>query len=202
MFLPFNGQQARLSVVRGVIERFRPDAFVETGTFIGSTTRFFCGNGVPVYTAERDRVFWAIARMRLGWGSGAHVVRGDSRGMLERLVNLSFGRPLIYLDAHWWADLPVSDEIRIVVDNWDDAVIVVDDFFVDDDPGYACDAYAGAALALDTISIPAGVMRAFPGAPSALETGARRGTLYLAVGADAAAAFGELIARGELRPAV
>ena len=46
-----------MRAVRALINEFEPDALIETGTFIGSTTRFFAGNGVPVYTVELKRSF-------------------------------------------------------------------------------------------------------------------------------------------------
>ncbi len=73
---PFNGQHDRLRAVRALIEQFEPDAFIETGTFVGSTTRFFCGNGIPVYTAEIKRTFWILARLRLGWGPKRPPITG------------------------------------------------------------------------------------------------------------------------------
>lgn len=200
MAYPFNGQRARLQTVRALIARFDPDALIETGAFIASTTRFFCGNGVPVYSAEVKPSFLLLSRLRLGWASGARLFRGDSRTMLTRLAETRpFERPLVYLDAHWWSDVPVVSELDILFGTWSELVVIVDDFRVDDDPGYAYDEYNGIALSLENVTIPPDAMTAFPAIESDAETGARRGALYLAKGADATRALTELVDSGLLR---
>jgi hypothetical protein len=87
-----------------------------------------------------------------------------------------------YLDAHWEAHLPLRDELRIIAINWKDALILIDDFCVDDDPGYGYDDYGPmGSLTLDYIDIPelAGYVRLFPAVESAAETGSRRGAVLL-----------------------
>lgn len=135
MWEPFNGQHSRLQLVRALIEDLEPDVFVETGTFIASSTRFFSGQGVPVYTAEIRRSFALLARLRLGWRSDVKVTIGDSREMLRRLASTGlFARPFVYLDAYtWWEDLPVESELAIVCGAWDNAIVVVDDFRAESD---------------------------------------------------------------------
>lgn len=196
MYEPFNGQHARLRAVRALIERFEPDGFIETGTFLGSTTRFFAGNGVPVYSAEIDDLYWLLAKLRLGWRSGVELVRGDSRAMLESLTaERPFTRPFVYLDAHWGDDHPLRTEIALLCEHWSELVIVVDDFAVNGDSGYVYDR----GLSLSEVQLPAAIVAALPAMPSASETGARRGTLYIAHGEDATLALRELVGRGLLR---
>jgi hypothetical protein len=195
---PFSGQRERIRVVRTLIGLFEPDAFVETGTFIGSTTRFFCGNGLPVYTAEIKPEFWLLARLRLGWATDATVFRGDSRAMLRQLAAQPvFRRPFAYLDAHWGESWSLSDEIALLCAHWPEALIVIDDFLVEGDDGYGHEA----RLTLERVPIPGGALAAFPATPSQSETGARRGTLYVGHGPDATGALRELIRRAMLREA-
>ncbi|HLY47794.1 MAG TPA: hypothetical protein VKR21_01230 [Solirubrobacteraceae bacterium] len=196
MFEAFNGQQARRRVVQALIEQFEPDGFIETGTFLASTTRFFAGNNVPVYSAEINRLHWLLARLRLGWRSGVRLVYGDSRDMLDRLAaERPFRRPLAYLDAHWGEDHPLRDELARLCQHWSEVLIVVDDFAVDDDRGYSHDA----GLSLAEVRLPASVAVAVPATPSSSETGARRGALYLAHGENAKLAVREVMRRGLLR---
>jgi predicted O-methyltransferase YrrM len=49
---PLNGQQLRLRTVEALIRFFSPDAVIETGTFLGDSTRFFADQGLPVYSIE------------------------------------------------------------------------------------------------------------------------------------------------------
>jgi hypothetical protein len=200
MHQPFNGQLLRLRTIRALTDAFEPDAFVETGTFIGSTTRFFCGNGVPVFTVEVKPLFWLLGRLRLGWNRDVTVLRSDSRVALRLLAKqASFASPLVYLDAHWRDDVPLADELNLVFTLWDDTLAVVDDFRVDGDSGYAFDTYRGMPLALSDIHVPDNVLLAAPAQPSSEETGARRGTLYLAKGPRAERAMRDSATRGLLR---
>lgn len=197
---PFNGQDVRLRTVRGLIDRFDPDAFVETGTFLGFTTRFFAGNRVPVYTVEVDPKFYLAARVRLAWGGDVHVIKANSRDAVADLARKRpFNRPLAYLDAHWWDDLPLRDEVRSILGGWSEALIVIDDIQIPGDDGYGYDEHHGVALSLDLLDLPEGAVAAHPAGPSEQETGARRGTLYIGQGPDALAAIDTLVERGLLR---
>lgn len=183
---PFNGQSLRLKTVRSLVADFDPDGFVETGTFIGSTTRFFSGNSVPVFTCETKRAFWLLARMRMGWRTDVSVLRCDSRVMLESVARQrAVSRPLVYLDAHWWGDLPLAAELDLIFGAWEEVIVLIDDFRVPGDEGYAYDVYDGHALAIEAITLPPAAAAAVPAQPSESETGARRGTLYVAQGANA-----------------
>jgi hypothetical protein len=197
---PFNGQRMRLKTIRSLVAEFDPDSFIETGTFIGSTTRFFSGNGVPVFTSEMKRVFWLLARLRLGWRSNVTTVRCDSRAMLESLTQgRSFVRPFVYLDAHWWGDFPLTAELDLVLRSWEDVIVVIDDFRVPGDEGYGYDVYEGHPLAIEELTLPATTAVAFPAQPSEAETGARRGALFLGKGPGAQQALEHAAEQGLLR---
>lgn len=197
---PFNGQDVRLRTVRGLIDAFDPDAFVETGTFLGFTTRFFAGNRVPVYTVEVDPKFYFASRLRLAFNPEIHVIKANSRDALRDLAQTgTFARPFAYLDAHWWDDLPLQDEVRTIFGRWSDALIVIDDIRIPGDDGYGYDEHHGAPLSLELLDLPSGSVAAHPAVPSERETGARRGTLYLAQGPNGIAAVDALVERSLLR---
>lgn len=65
---------------------------------------------------------------------------------------MGYGRLFAYLDAHWGEDLPLAEKLEIVF-SWDsDAIVMIDDFQVPDDPGYAYDDYGpGKALTPDLV---------------------------------------------------
>ena len=88
---PFNGQSSTPENGPQPGRRLRARWLIETGTFIGSTTRFFSGNGVPVFTCEIKRAFWLVARMRIGWRTDVAILRRDSRAMLESVARQRTG---------------------------------------------------------------------------------------------------------------
>jgi hypothetical protein len=199
---PFNGQRVRLATVRALIDAYGPDAIVETGTFLGDTTRFFSGNLVPVYSIEIKAIYHLAAKLAMLRRPDVTLIRGDSVEVLSALaVSRPFRRPLAYLDAHWWSHLPLRGELDRLLRGWDRAAIVIDDFQVPGDRGYGFDAYEGVPLSLDMLQLPPSAFAAFPAGPSSEETGARRGTLYVGNGDAAVAALEELVGAGLLVPA-
>ncbi len=196
---PFNGQRERTEIIHELVEAFMPATCIETGTFYGFTAAHLAGFGVPVYTIERDPGLRAISRLRLLRQKGTvRVLAGDSASVLPKLASDPGIRdPFVYLDAHWGDRPPLVTEVETVLGRWSECVIVVDDFLVPHDGGYGHDTYAGQALSLDMLSLPDGVIAAYPSLPAERETGARRGTLFLGQGRGAGAVE-HLIGSGRL----
>jgi predicted O-methyltransferase YrrM len=186
---PFNGQHLRQNLFRHIIEVSQPSAIVETGTYLGTTTEFLADTNLPVYSIEARPRNYGFARMRLRGRKNVHVELADSRQGLHAL----FARPLrdisnsnlfFYLDAHWDEDLPLLDELEIILSRCTSALIMIDDFKVPDEPEYGFDDYgSGKALTLDfinpTIEKHRLIVR-FPVASAREEGGARRGCVVLA----------------------
>ena len=180
-----NGQSGRISLFRDIFTATEPSAIIETGTFIGSTTKFFADFGVPVHSVEADEGVLSVAKFN---NRRIHdkvtFSLSDSRSFLRQLANdrqLAQSRIFFYLDAHWNADLPLEDEINIIFDSFREAVIMIDDFQV---PGesYAYDDY-GPGAALNSTYLDAmkrtDMTRLYPSLPATEETGARRGCVVL-----------------------
>jgi predicted O-methyltransferase YrrM len=185
---PMNGQAARRSMTRCLAARLAPDLIIETGTYRGETTAFLADiSEAAVETVESAERYYWFARWRLASRPSVNVSLGDSREFLSRVAGASprSARPLIYLDAHWGADLPLPEELDIVASSWPQAVVLVDDFQVPDDPGYGFDDY-GVGARLTSASLPPSVddwERLYPVTRANQEVGARRGCIVL-VGPD------------------
>jgi hypothetical protein len=184
---PFNGQSCRQQIVRDLLDALPFAAIVETGTFRGSTTEFFLReSALPVYSVELSPRFHYYARRRLRSYSKAHLFLGDSRTYLNALADqrtLPREQVLFYLDAHWYDDLPLAEEISIIGRNWRSFVIMIDDFEVPDDPGYSWADYGpGRRLNLDLLDPldDLGLSAFFPKARGVDETGMRCGSVILA----------------------
>lgn len=178
-----NGQTARLEMVRALLHSMQPVRIIETGTYHGTTTEWFAGFGVPVLSIEANQRAFRFAARRLARFTNVRVVRGDSVAELAKLR--PEGAPVFcYLDAHWEAHLPLRDELRMLVERFPRAVVLIDDFAVPDDAGYAFDDYGpGAALTIDYLkgsSLPASARLFLPTVPSTEETGHRRGAAVVA----------------------
>lgn len=186
---PFNAQCARETLVRELMAQYRPAHIVETGTFRGATTEAFASMpGVTVWSCEVMAAYHWYCRRRLCHLANTHLLLGDSRTLLRQLAarsEITAAPCLFYLDAHWYSDLPLPEEIEIIRTHWRSAVIVVDDFQVPGDAGYLYDDYGpGARLTLDWLDprVLDGYDVYFPRCPSAWESGAQRGCMTLAWG--------------------
>jgi hypothetical protein len=182
----FNGQQSRTRLFDAVLEAFACESIIETGTYLGNTTKYMANaSSLPVYSCESNPAFFAIANRELAQSSSIELFFGDSRLFLKNLISQGVHRrrSFFYLDAHWNQDLPLMTEIEIIVRNWDEFVLMVDDFQVPHDDGYGFDDYGpGKRFTLQEFE-PAfqrnGLVCFFPTAASAQETGQRRGCVVL-----------------------
>lgn len=186
---PFNGQTGRRQIFDAIVRLQDPKLIVETGTFRGATTEALATAGVPVVSIEGTRRYYGFAEARLRRLPNVTLRLGDSREELRNLFRElgaaeASGRLFAYLDAHWFADLPLREELDFIF-AWDrDAIVMIDDFRVPDDAGYGYDDY-GPGAALNSELIDPAVNRfqlatLYPLLASGEESGMRRGCAVLA----------------------
>jgi predicted O-methyltransferase YrrM len=177
---PLNGQRGRQALLRDIVRRVSFKYVVETGTYRGVTTQFLADvSGLPIHSCERAPRYFEYSRRRLA-NRDVHLELADSRAFLSQLhVELP---ALFYLDAHWGDQLPLRDEVAIIAQRWNAAVVVIDDFRVKGDDGYGYDDY-GPGRVLDESLLPMQYLSnwvlAYPALGSDAETGARRGCAVL-----------------------
>jgi hypothetical protein len=183
----FNGQHYRQRMCERLLKCVSFSAIVETGTFRGSTTEFLADMmSVPVFSCELNERFFCFARMRLAAHKNVRLFCMDSREFLKEILAgnaLADGPIFFYLDAHWIQDLPLWDEIKIILENRTNAVIMIDDFRVPGDVGFGYDDYGpGKRLSLPDLraNLASETDLFFPRYPSGAETGAKRGVVVLA----------------------
>ena len=199
---PLNGQVGRQRIMDDLIDRYRPSCIIETGTFRGLTTNWLAERFQgPILSCEASLRYFYQAKSNLMRHKHVEVYRSDSRRFLASLdaAQPSFSKPLIYLDAHWEQDLPLREEFTLIKSSFKTFVIVVDDFKVPGDRGYAWDDYGhGDALTIGYFTKDGleGCEVFFPTLRSDDETGAHRGCCVIA--RDVPLALG---ARGLLRGA-
>lgn len=183
-----NLQDRRKEIVADLFTRCGFDAILETGTYLGASTGYFAQTyKVPVYSSEVTPRHYHVARRMLRDLPDVHLHLLDSREFLRKLAreeSLHGRRLFCYLDAHWYDDLPLADEIEIIAAGWTDFVIMIDDFCVPGDSGYGFDDY-GAGRRLDVeylapVRARTGLALYFPTASSDAETGRKRGAAVLA----------------------
>lgn len=172
---PFNGQRARKEMFSEMLKAGPFNAIVETGTYLGATTEFLARQvQIPLYTVELMPRYFYYARFRCRPYRNARIFLGDSRYFLKGLQSgVSFPRSgiLFYLDAHWYKELPLRDEVDLIEGGWKESVVVIDDFQVPDDSGCKFDDYGpGQRLCLEYLGSRTRDFDIFrPSAPSSAE---------------------------------
>lgn len=179
----FNGQEIRRQIFKDICACCNVAKIYETGSFRGNTTLFMQENGnVKVYSIESSPRFYRYAKLRFLFNPNIKVYKGDSREKLRDLiVDDSKEAVFFYLDAHWREDLPLAEEIEIIFSRLSNAIILIDDFKVENDEGYRYDDYGpGKALNLDYLKDN---MRELPPVffpiSSAEETGSKCGCVVI-----------------------
>jgi hypothetical protein len=185
---PFNGQEFRRQIFLELIGNISFSAIVETGTYLGTTTDYLhASSRLPVFTAERNDRYFGFAKTRFRSNRNITMAHEDSRLFLRRLVSDPKFRQqhvFFYLDAHWERDLPLREELVIILETLQDAVVMVDDFKVPGDDGYGYDSYGeGKVLDLEylaPIRSQLNLAAFFPARKSGEESGQKRGCVLLA----------------------
>lgn len=187
----FNDQRFRKELFTSIIAALDIDLIVETGTKWGNTTTFLAETcpETQIFSSELIRESFLIAQERSKHYENVKVVNIDSRKLLKQLSDNpenTESTTFFYLDAHWYDDLPLIEEIEIIANNWEQFVVMIDDFEVPHDDGYGFDDYgSGKCLNLQYLNstIEACSLEVlFPSTSSETETGSKRGCVILSHG--------------------
>jgi hypothetical protein len=186
---PFNGQHKRRELFLSLIHACRPVAIIETGTHVGASTEFMADmSKLPVYSVEADAQIFGFAKMRLLKHRNVQLSLGDSREFLMKFIATNSAKytalpVLFYLDAHWGEDLPLLGELANIFSSFPQAIVLIDDFQVPDDDGYGYDDFGGGKVLSRSYTAPLmskfQLAEFYPAAPSATESGFRRGCVVL-----------------------
>lgn len=135
--------------IADIIQRHGCNRIVETGTFLGATTRFLASFGLPVTTIEQNAEYHQEAARRLEDLPNVEAVHDDSAKRLPVIVPQMKGEcVLFFLDAHWGAFWPLLSEIEAIAMGPASMtpVIVIHDFQIPDRPDLGYDSHNGRAL--------------------------------------------------------
>jgi len=186
----FNGDVIRTRIVADLFNSVGCTAFIETGTYRAATTvlakRLL---NCKVFSCELSLKSWLFSTIRCLPYSELFIFRADSRSFLRRMGKHLGPEeiPFIYLDAHWYSDLPLQEELDYVATTWAKCVVLVDDYKVPDRPGFKFDRYGDDELCIERFFIDpknaiSGAVTFFPNYDPELETGARCGYVIFICG--------------------
>jgi hypothetical protein len=115
-----------------LIKKFKINNIVETGTFMGNTTKEFSKMAENVYTIESIKKLYLISKKNLVHCTNVKSFLGDSPLILNRILPTLKGNTLFFLDAHGRNHWPILDELKVIskFPYLKKSVIVIHDFYV------------------------------------------------------------------------
>ena len=187
-----NGQAKRKQIFEQIVKMIPFTGIVETGTNLGNSTGYMSNiSSLPVLTCEIDPMRYNTAKQLLGpYFDQVQLFCANSVDFLKELTSSKRDELFFfYLDAHWYKHLPLREEIEIIGKTWSNSVIMIDDFKVENDPGYGYDDYGKVGvLNIDHIAHLTKKYEFdsfFPVFKSGEETGSKRGYVVLGKGKPA-----------------
>ncbi len=127
-----------------LIDKFDIKRIVETGTYLGWSTKKFCEFGIKVDTIEVNEEYYDESNKSLKFKNlKKHL--GNSVSILDEIIEDGEENVLFFIDSHWY-DLPLLSELETIKKKSLKPVIVIHDFFVPDDNGnskFGYDEYDG-----------------------------------------------------------
>jgi hypothetical protein len=114
---------------------------IETGTFVGGTTRELSKMAEHVFTIEHSLEFFQSASLFLSGLKNITMEFGSSISRLKGCIDKAEGNILLFLDAHWGENNPLLGELEIIAKSGIKPIIAIHDFKNPNHPEYAFDTY-------------------------------------------------------------
>lgn len=151
----FNRECIRSYIFWRLFKNYDCTSFVETGSLYGETTSYV--NRVfktPIFTCEINKTYHIISKINLLWTRDIYKYLGDSPEFLDQVLQPSLlgNNPMFYLDAHWRGHVPLGDELTLIAERCEKALILVDDFKVPWNSDFLFDEYPSMTIDMDVLS--------------------------------------------------
>lgn len=123
------------------------ELLIETGTYLGSTTKHFSKWCEEVFTIEVKKEHYDQAKRNLKGIENVHLCFGSSEKVIDTLfsdLNISSKVIAFFLDAHWESYNPLLDELKAIHKHGiKPEFIAIHDFKVPGHPELGFDSYKG-----------------------------------------------------------
>ncbi|WP_424100578.1 hypothetical protein [Moorena producens] len=129
--------------IKKLVHKLEIKTIIETGTFLGGTTKKLAQIADKVYTIEIDTENIPEATEFLKDSTNVTVMEGSSPELLRDLLKLDNGNVLFFLDAHSHIYTPLLDELKAIAETGIKPVIVIHDWKVPNRPDLGYDSYNG-----------------------------------------------------------
>lgn len=149
--LGYEGDEFVHEEIKKLVDKFKVDFIIETGTFLGATTKRL-SEFAPVVSFEVVNENYKKAKENCKDIEIISIKNCDSVDGLRTIVPfyLDVALPgvvetkfLFFLDAHWWDACPLLDELKVIAEHGIKPVIVIHDWKVPNRPDLGFDSYKG-----------------------------------------------------------
>lgn len=149
---PFNGDTCFTEAMDRILELAGATHFVETGTYLGDTTRHLAERHpkLSIMSVEAHPVYLGASRAVLKAYGNVRQIHGNSADVVEQLLASGEApeRTVFFLDAHWHDYLPLPREIELIGRERREAVFAIHDFHVPGHDHFRFDSYKGKPIDL------------------------------------------------------
>lgn len=151
----FEGDEFIARKVKSLIDEFGINWVIETGTYLGGTTKRFAEMCEMVSTTEINDGFYLRAKSYLQDLENVTQFYGDSVAILPQLLKSTIDKNILFfLDDHWEKNLPLLAELEIInefKDRHGNIVIAIHDFKVPGRSELGFDSYGPVTLEWDYV---------------------------------------------------
>lgn len=138
----FEGDHFLAAKYTEIVNTFKPNLLIETGTHLGNTTKFLVQFKIPVLAIEKDQNFLNITKQNVGPCENLTLILGDSTTILEQNLDmLKTKKILAFLDAHWGGGMVLQRELKLIAQLPIKPFLIIHDFFNPLHPNYGFDVH-------------------------------------------------------------
>lgn len=146
----FEGDEFIASKVKELIDQFNINWVIETGTYLGGTTKRLASMCEMVSTTEINDGFYLRAKNYLRDIENVTMFYGDSVAVLPQILKVTLDKNILFfLDDHWEKNLPLLAELEIINEfrgKHGNILIAIHDFKVPGRPDLGFDTYGNVSL--------------------------------------------------------
>lgn len=148
----FNRDATAQQQVYNLINEWNITTVIETGTYMGDTTRYLADIAGQVHTIECNADYYNVISKKLEAIKNITCHFGSSPEVLAKILPTVKQRLFIFLDAHWYANWPILNELRIIsAHTIEQPVIMIHDIYNPHNPECGFDTYNNQRLDFEFI---------------------------------------------------
>ena len=127
----FNEDINLQKIFKSLVENHNPELILETGTYMGDTTEYFCSFNIPVITTEINETFLNKSKEKLNLFTNIKLFLGDSEKALKENFHLIKDKKVLaFLDSHNLNDTVLERELVLLKQLDIKPILMIHDFYV------------------------------------------------------------------------